>query len=59
MSVFYETTEVEDEVNWINLFGSEVYDLNSLSMTSLGLSYSDDFEGYFKIAGFSLYRNVN
>jgi hypothetical protein len=23
------------------------------------LSYSDDFYGYYKIAGFSLYRNLN
>jgi hypothetical protein len=26
-------------------------------MGSLALSYSDDFEGYYKIAGFTLFRN--
>jgi hypothetical protein len=25
----------------------------------LGLSYSDDFNGYYKIAGFTVFRNLN
>jgi hypothetical protein len=28
-------------------------------MSALGLSYSDNFEGYYKIAGFSVNRNLN
>jgi hypothetical protein len=44
-------------VKWLEVYESVTHEFNSLTMTSLGLSYSDDFYGYYKIAGFSLYRN--
>ena len=59
MEIYYDTTELEDDAHWFQLYTNSSYSFNSVTMTQLGLSYSDDFYGYYKIAGFSLYRNLN
>ena len=60
MQVTFDSAIVEDEVSFVNLAQlntTSEFGFNSVTMGSLGLSYSDDFEGYYKIAGFTLFRN--
>ena len=60
MQITFDSTQVEDDVSFINfdpLGTKDEYEYHSVTMGSLGLSYSDDFEGYYKIGGFTLFWN--
>ena len=59
MLTFFNSIGVLDEVQYLDIYKPEERPFSTYSMMGLGLSYSDDFEGYYKIAGFTVFRNLN
>jgi len=50
---------ISDDIGYLNVGIETPRSLNQFSLGRLGLSYSDDFYGYYKIAGFTIFRNMN
>lgn len=59
MLTFFNSMAVMDEIDYLDIGVVTPRLFSSYSLTSLGLSYSDEFTGYYKIAGFTVFRNLN
>ena len=59
MKTFIEHNEVDDEIKYLDINDSEKRDFFSYSMETLSLSYIDQFPHNYKIAGFSIFRNLD
>jgi hypothetical protein len=59
MSTYVGIKQIEDGINYFDLGVSEARHFFTHSMTSLGLSYTDDFYGNYKIAGLSVFRDLD
>jgi hypothetical protein len=55
----FNSIQVEDEIQYMDVGYITPREFSRMTMGSLGLSYSDDFEGYYKIAGFTVFRNLH
>lgn len=55
----YTTFSVEDEIAYMDVGMVEPREFHQYKLNGLGLSYSDNFEGYYKIAGFTIFRDLN
>jgi len=50
---------IADEIAYLDIGIVTPRSFFQFSKSYLGLSYSDDFEGYYKIAGFTVFNNMN
>jgi hypothetical protein len=59
MLTSFDTMAIMDEIAYLDVGLVTPRPFSTYSLGSLGLSYSDDFNGYYKIAGFTVFRNLN
>lgn len=59
MKTTYDSMGIADEIAYLDIGIVTPRSFSRFSLDRLGLSYSDDFEGYYKIAGFTVFRNMN
>ena len=59
MLTYFNSQEIVDEIEYVDVGNQAFRPFFSFSLTNLGLSYSDDFEGYYKIAGFTVFHSLN
>lgn len=59
MVSYVENQAVEDEIRYLDIGIQDDRDFFSYKLGGLGLSYSDDFQTEYKIAGFSVFRNFD
>jgi hypothetical protein len=55
----FHTLGVNDEISYLDIGLVTPRPFSQYSLGNLGLSYSDNFEGYYKIAGFTVFRSMN
>ena len=59
MKTSFDSLGVADEIAYLDIGIVTPRSFNQFSMGRLGLSYSDDFKDYYKIAGFTIFRNMD
>lgn len=59
MQTSFDSMGIADEIAYLDIGIVTPRSFNQFSMDKLGLSYSDDFQGYYKIAGFTVFRNLD
>jgi len=59
MQSFLNSMSISDEILYLDIGLAIPRDFYEYEPTQLGLSYSDDFEGYYKIAGFTVFRSLD
>ena len=59
MLTSFDSMAISDEIEYLDIGNAELRPFSQFSLSQLGLSYSDDFDGYYKIAGFTVFRNLN
>ena len=59
MKTFIESSDVTDDIKYLDIGIEEQRDFFSFSLDSLGLSYIDDFPSNYKFAGFSIVRKLD
>ena len=59
MRTSFDSMAVSDEIAYLDVGQVTPRPYFQYSTGTLGLSYSDNFEGYYKIAGFTVFRNLN
>ena len=59
METTYDSWAIADEISYLDIGTVIPRDLSVYTINRLGLSYSDDWNSYYKIAGFTVYRNLD
>ena len=59
MQTSFDSIIISDEIAYVDVGLVTQRSFNQFSLGRLGLSYSDDFNGYYKIAGFTIFRNMD
>lgn len=59
MQTFVGSHDVADEISFVDLGIVKGRPFTSYNLGSLGMSYSNNFTDYYKIAGFSVYRSLD
>jgi len=59
MLTSFDSMAVSDEIAYLDVGLVTPRPFSKYTLGKLGLSYSDNFEGYYKIAGFTVFRNLN
>ena len=59
MLTYIEDKAVEDEIRYLDIGIQDDREFFNYELTQLGLSYVDDWESAYKIAGFSVFRHFD
>lgn len=53
------TYNIQDEINYLQTDAPEEYNFYNLRLTPLALSYEANYPTFYKIAGYSIFRDLN
>jgi len=59
MKTFIETSEITDDIKYMDIGIEDKMDFFTFTLEALGLSYMDNFPKSYKFAGFSIIRNLD
>lgn len=59
MQTFVDVTGIGDDIKYLDIGLTEIREFFTYRTASLSLSYSDNINSYYKIAGFTVFRNFN